>query len=62
MKIQQVLSSSGLNNVGMYLQDGSFESEIGIFDFYPPKRTHWVAYINKYFFDSYGCAPPHKLS
>ena len=28
----------------------------------PSKGTHWVVYINENFFDSYGCAPPQKLS
>ena len=29
-KIQQVLCCIGLNNVGIYLRDGPFESDIGI--------------------------------
>ena len=26
------------------------------------KGTHWVAYINEIYFDSYGYGPPQKLS
>ena len=28
----------------------------------PSKGTPWVAYINENCFDTYGCAPPEKLS
>ena len=62
IKIQQVLNSIGLNNVGIYLRDGPFESDIGIVNLHPSKGTHWVCYINENFFDSYGCVPPRKLS
>ena len=62
MKIQQVLSSLSLNNVGVYLRDGPFESDIGIVNLHPSKGTHWVCYINENYFDSYGCVCPKKLS
>ena len=61
-KIQQVLNSIGLNNVGIYLRDGPFESDIGIVNLHPSKGTHWVTYINENYFDSYGCVSPKKLS
>ena len=62
MKIQQVLSSLSLNDVGVYLRDGPFESDIGIVNLHPSKGTHWVSYLNENYFDSYGCALPKKLS
>ena len=62
IKIQQVLDSIGLKNVGIYLRDGSFESNIGIINLHPSKGTHWTCYINENYFDSYGCACPKKLS
>ena len=62
IKIQQVLSSLSLNNVGIYLRDGPFESDIGIVNLHPSKGTHWVCYINENYFDSYGSSPPKKLS
>ena len=34
-KIQQVLSSLGLSDVGIYLRDGPFESDIGIANVHP---------------------------
>ena len=61
-KIQQVLCSFGLNNVGIYLRDGPSESDTGIVNLHPPKCTHWVCYINENYFDSYGCVCPKKLS
>ena len=62
IKIQQVLNSIGLNKIGIYLRDGPFSSDIGIVNLHPSKGTHWVCYINENYFDSYGCAPPKKLS
>ena len=61
IKNQQDLCSIGLNNVGIYLRDGPFSSEIGIFNIHPSKGTHWVCYINEDFFDSYGVVCPKKL-
>ena len=62
IKIQQVLSSLSLNDVGIYLRDGPFSSDIGIVNLHPSKGTHWVVYLSEKYFDSYGCAPPQKLS
>ena len=62
IKIQQVLSSLSLNDVGIYLRDGPFKSDIGIVNLHPSKGTLWICYVNEKFFDSYGCAPPRKLS
>ena len=62
IKIQQVLSSLSLNDVGFYLGDGPFKSDLGIVNLHPSKGTHWVSYLNENYFDSYGCAPPQKLS
>ena len=62
IKIQQILNSIGLNNVGIYLRDEPFSSDIGIVNLHPSKGTHWVTYINENYFDSYGCVSPKKLS
>ena len=62
IKIQQVLLSLSLNDVGIYLRDGPFESDVGIVNLHPSKGTHWVCYINENYFDSYACSPPKKLS
>ena len=62
IKIHQVLSSLSLDDVGIYLRDGPFESQIRIVNLHPSKGTHRVLYINENYLDSYGCAPPQKLS
>ena len=62
IKIQQVLDSIGLNNVGINLRDGPFSTDIGIVNLHPSKGSHWVCYINENYFDSYGVVCPKKLS
>ena len=62
IKIQQILSSLSLNDVGIYLRDGPFLTDIGIVNLHPSKGTHWVLYINENYFDSYGCVSRKKLS
>ena len=63
IKIQQVLSSIGLDNVGRdgYLRDGPFLSDIGVVNLHPFRCSHWVLHIDENYFDSYGCVPPRKL-
>ena len=61
IKIQQVLHSIGVNNVGIYLQDGPFASDIGIVNLHPSKGTHWVCYIDENYFDSYGVVCPETI-
>ena len=62
IKLQQVLSSLGLSDKGIHLRSGAFSSDIGIVNSHPSQGTHWVCYVNENYFDSYGCAPPQKLS
>ena len=57
MKTYQVLSSLSLRDAGIYLRDGPFESDVGISILRPSIGTHWVVYINFFYFDCYGCAP-----
>ena len=35
IKIQQILSSLSLNDIGIYLRDGLFEYDIGIVNLHP---------------------------
>ena len=58
VKIYQLLSSLSLSDVGIYLRNGPFSSDIGLVNLHQTKKSHWVAYINGKYFDSYGCAPP----
>ena len=62
LKIQQVLDSIGLKNVGIYLRDGPFSTDIGIVNLHPSKGSHWICYTNENYFDSYGVVCPKKLS
>ena len=63
LKLYEVLNKIGLDSkVGIYLRDGPFSCDIGVVALHPSKGTHWVSYINENRFDSYGCAPPKKLS
>ena len=58
-KIHHILSS--LTDVGIFFKNGPFKSDIGIVTLHLSKGTHWAAYMNESFFDSYGWAPPQKL-
>ena len=49
-----------LCDVSSYFKDGPFESDTGTVNIHPRKGTHWVAYINENYFDSYGCSTPQK--
>ena len=62
IKIQHVISSLSLDDVGIYLREGPFSSDIGFVNLHPSKGTHWVCYINENFFDSCECDCPKKLS
>ena len=46
----------------IYLRDAPFSSDVGVVNSHPTKGTHWVAYLNKNYFDSCGCSLPNKLS
>ena len=47
MKIQKVLPSLFLNDVGICLRDGPFLGDIGVVNLHPSKGTHWVCQINE---------------
>ena len=61
-KIQQVLSSLPLNDVGIYWRDGAFSTNTGLVNLRWSEGTHWVCYISENYFDSYGWDHPQKLS
>ena len=62
IKLLRILSSLYLNDVGIFLRDGPFKSDVRIVNLHPTKITHWVAYINQRFLDLCGCSPLQKLS
>ena len=60
-KIQQILASLSLSDVGICLGDAPFKTGFGIVNTHLTKGTPWVAYIYKKDFDSYSSSPPNKL-
>ena len=42
LKIQQVLSSLGLSDVGIDLRDGPLSNDIRIVNLHPSNGIHWV--------------------
>ena len=62
-KKYEVLKKTGLDSkVGIYLRDVDFSTNYGIVNLHPSRGSHWVLYVKKNFVDSFGCAPPRKLS
>ena len=51
-----------MNDVGIYLRDGPFKTDIGVVNLHPSKGSPWICYINENYFDSYGVVCPKKLS
>ena len=49
IKIQQVHSSSELDNVDIYLRNGPFSSNVGIVNLHESRGSHWVAFVNEIF-------------
>ena len=47
--------------VGIYMRDDKFTTTAGIVNLHPTKGTHWVMFVNEYYFDSYGCPPPTNI-
>ena len=46
---------------GIYMRDDKFTTDSGIVNLQPTKGTHWVMFVNEFYFDSYGC-PPNLLN
>ena len=62
-KIYEVLQKIGLDSkLGVYLRDRPLSTDVGIVNLHPFRGSHWVAYINENYFDSYGFVCPKKLS
>ena len=43
------------------MRDDKFTIPSGIVNLHPTKGTHWIMFINEYYFDSYGCPPPLNI-
>ena len=42
------------------MRDDKFTTPSGIVNLHPTKGTHWVMFVNEFYFDSYGCPPPQN--
>ena len=57
-EILDTLSAFGilkLNSTGIYMGNYKFTTIIGIITLRPTEGTHWVMFVNEFYFDSYGC-------
>ena len=43
------------------MRDDKFTTTSGIVNLHPFKGTHWVMFVNEFYFDSYGCPPPLNI-
>ena len=60
IKIQNILNKLNVK-CHIYMRDDNFTTTVGIVNLHPYKGTHWVLYINKFYFDSYGIIPPLSI-
>ena len=61
VKIKEILDILKLNSTGIYMRDDKFTTPSGIVNLHPTKGTHWVMFVNEWYFDSYGCPPPTNI-
>ena len=43
------------------MRHDEFTTDSGIVTLHPTKGTHWVMFVNEFYFDSYGCPPPTNI-
>ena len=60
VEIKEILKLMN-TSCGIYMRDDKFITTSGIVNLHPTKGTHWVMFINEYYFDSYGCPPPTSI-
>ena len=61
IKIQKILPSSSLSDVGIYLRDRLIKTDIRIISFCPIKCTSWV-FFSRMLYGFYGITSHNKLS
>ena len=60
IKIYDVLKKLNLECT-ISMRDDLIFGNCGIINLHPTKGTHWVCFINNFYFDSYGCPPPQNI-
>ena len=43
------------------MREDKFTTTSGIVNLNPTKGTHWVMFVNEFYFDSFGCPPPLNI-
>ena len=61
VKIKENLDILKLNSTRIYMRDDKFTTSSGIVKLHPTKGTHWVMFVNEFYFDSYGCPSPTNI-
>ena len=61
VEIKEILKLMN-TSCGIYMRDDKFTTTAGIVNLHPTKGTHWVMFVNEFYFDSYGCPPPLNIS
>ena len=51
VKIKEILKKINIP-CGIYLRDDKFTTDSGIVNLHPTKGTHWVMFVNEFYFDS----------
>ena len=61
VEIKEILKLMN-TSCGIYMRDDKFITTSGIVNLHPTKLTHWVMFVNEFYFDSYGCPPPLNIT
>ena len=46
---------------GVYMRDAALATNSGIVKIHLTKGSHWVMFVDEFYFDSYGCPPSVKV-
>ena len=55
------LTLMNITECGIYMRDYKFTTMAGIVNLHQTKGTHWVMFINEYYFNSHGCPSPLNI-
>ena len=61
VKIKKNLKLMNITECGIYMRDDKFTTTSDKVNLHPTKGTHWVMFVNEFYFDSYGCPPPTNI-
>ena len=62
VKTKEILDILNLKSTGIYMRDDKFTTTAGVVNLHPTKGTHWVMFVNEFYFDSYGSPLPVNIS